>query len=228
MSLKRMLLIPLAGLALAGCAQSGTPAAGPTESTTPAAATQSGPSACAYNVSGKAARPVDPPPTDKVPTTGTVAVTLRLTQGPITLTLDREHAPCTVNSFLSLLNQDYYTDTVCHRLTTSGIFVLQCGDPTGTGSGGPGYSFADEVYTTDTYPAGTVAMANAGPNTNGSQFFLVYQDTELKPNYTVFGHLDPASLKVITGIAANGSDSSYREGDGKPNQEVRIEGYSMG
>ena len=219
-----MLLIPLAGLALAGCAQGGNS----TESTKPAAATHTGPVSCAYNVSGTAARPVDPPPTDKVATTGTVAVTLRLTQGPVTLTLDRSHAPCTVNSFLSLLNQDFYTDTVCHRLTTSGIFVLQCGDPSATGTGGPGYSYADEVYATDTYPAGTVAMANAGPNTNGSQFFLVYQDSDLPAKYTVFGHLDPESLKVITGIAANGSDNSRAQGDGRPNEEVRIQSYSMG
>src|SRR5699024_8063385 len=80
-------------------------------------------------------------------------------------------APCTVNSFLSLAGQEYFDDTDCHRLTTEGIFVLQCGDPTGTGSGGPGYSFADELDGSETYPAGTLAMANAGPDTNGSQFF---------------------------------------------------------
>jgi peptidyl-prolyl cis-trans isomerase B (cyclophilin B) len=71
-------------------------------------------------------------------------------------------------------------------------------------------------------------MANSGPNTNGSQFFLVYQDSALPPSYTVFGHVDAASLQVLTGIAANGSDNSNGQGDGKPNAEVRIESYSMG
>ncbi|MDR1807184.1 MAG: peptidylprolyl isomerase [Propionibacteriaceae bacterium] len=220
------LLAAAAALLLAGCAQ------GPaTPASTGTAADASpdvidGVATCAYNVSGKAARPVDPPPTANVPATGTVSVTLQLGQGPVTMTLDRERTPCTVNSFMSLLNQGFYTDTACHRLTTSGIFVLQCGDPTGTGTGGPGYSYADETYSDDTYPAGTVAMANAGPNTNGSQFFLVYQDSSLPPSYTVFGHLDAASLKVIADIAAAGESTG--QGDGKPNQAVEILGYSMG
>ena len=234
MIVKRTLFIPLlalAGLVLAGCAQSTPPAGQPAPSPTK---TGSAPTAapgfvtCAYDVSTQAARPVDPPPTENIAATGTVAVTLRLTQGPVNLTLDRGHAPCTVNSFLSLLGQDYFTDTICHRLTTEGIFVVQCGDPTGTGSGGPGYTFADETYANDTFPAGTVAMANAGPNTNGSQFFFVYQDSNLPPDYTVFGHVDADSLKVLTGIAANGHDGSNPAGGGKPNAEVRIEGYSMG
>jgi len=224
-NLKRLLLIPVASLLLAGCAQD-TEAP---ETTTPTATTpQADYVDCRYNVSGTAARPVDPPPTANVPATGTAIVTLRLTQGPISLTLDREHAPCTVNSFLSLLNQNFYTDTTCHRLTTEGIFVLQCGDPTGVGNGGPGYSFPDETFANDTYPAGTVAMANSGPDTNGSQFFLVYQDSSLAPNYTVFGHFDADSLKVLEAIALNGQDDSRRSGDGQPNEEVRIEGYSMG
>ena len=98
------------------------------------------------------------------------------------------------------LLQGYFEGTRCHRLTTEGIFVLQCGDPSATGMGGPGYSFADELSGTEQYSAGTVAMANAGPNTNGSQFFIVFQDSMLPPAYTVFGHLDAASLKVVQKI----------------------------
>ena len=111
-------------------------------------------------------------------------------QGNIGLQLDNAKSPCTVNSFASLAQQGYFNDTPCHRLTTSeGLSVLQCGDPTGQGSGGPGYEFANEYPTNQfqpddpqlqnpvMYPRGTLAMANAGPGTNGSQFFLVYKDS---------------------------------------------------
>ena len=98
--------------------------------------------------------------------------------------------------------------------------MLQCGDPTGTGSGGPGYSFDDELTGKETYPAGTLAMANAGPNTNGSQFFLVYADTPLPPSYTVFGKMDPAGRRVVARIAAAGTADGGP--DGAPKQAVRI------
>src|SRR5690606_21777336 len=103
---------------------------------------------------------------------GTVPATIRTSAGDLAVSLDADAAPCTVNSFLSLAQQGYFDETPCHRLTTSGIFVLQCGDPTGTGTGGPGYEFPDELTGSETYPAGTLAMANAGPDTNGSQFFV--------------------------------------------------------
>ncbi len=147
---------------------------------------------CVYESNGQAARPVQPPKTTGVAETGTVVFVITTNEGPITITMDRSKAPCTINSFESLARQKYFDDTRCHRLVDSGIFVLQCGDPTGTGSGGPGYSFADELSGSETYPAGTVAMANSGPNTNGSQFFLVYADSPLPPSYTVFGQLDQA------------------------------------
>jgi peptidyl-prolyl cis-trans isomerase B (cyclophilin B) len=237
---KRLRLLPLAVLAcgLAACAQTPAPVTSPTptQSSTPSptpapttrAAAAPGVIDCAYSVSGQAARPVDPPPTTNIPASGTVAVTLHLNAGSVTLTLDRARTPCTVNSFLSLLEQGFYNDTTCHRLVDRGIFVLQCGDPTGTGAGGPGYSYADETYSDDRYPAGTVAMANAGPNTNGSQFFFVYQDSSLSPDYTVFGHLDAQGTKLIAEIAGGGQDGSNADGSGWPNIETVIEGYSMG
>src|SRR5690606_14024148 len=114
----------------------------------------------------------------------------------------------------------YFDSTSCHRLTTSGIFVLQCGDPTATGTGGPGYSFADELTGSETYPAGTLAMANAGPDTNGSQFFIVYADTSLAPDYTVFGHLDGASTAIVADVAAEGTASGAP--DGAPRTPVTI------
>ncbi len=191
---------------------------------------------CRYPAAGKAAKPNDPPPTANVPTQGTAAVALQTANGIIGLTLDRQLAPCTINNFLSLAKQGYFDDTPCHRLVTSGIYVLQCGDPTGTGTGGPGYVF-DNEYPTDQYPAndsrltspvnypsGTVAMANTGkPNSNGSQFFLVYKDSPLPPQYTVLGTIDAPGLAVIDKIAAGGDDGSLgSNGGGAPKTPVRI------
>jgi peptidyl-prolyl cis-trans isomerase B (cyclophilin B) len=114
----------------------------------------------------------------------------------------------------------YYDDTPCHRLTSSpSLSVLQCGDPSGSGGGGPGYSYADETDPTMVYPAGTVAMANAGPDTNGSQFFLVYADSMLPPNYTVFGTITQG-LDVLQGIAAKGTSNG--RADGAPADPVTI------
>ena len=127
--------------------------------------------------SGDPAKPVDPPAPGEVRTSGETAWTLTTNQGPVTITMDRSRTPCTVHSFESLARQKYFDNTQCHRLVDSGIFVLQCGDPTGTGRGGPGYRFADEVSGSEKYPAGTVAMANAGKDTNGSQFFITCDAT---------------------------------------------------
>lgn len=178
---------------------------------------------CAYPASGEPAKEVDPPPTTDVEKTGEVVFTLATNEGDVTVTMDRAAAPCTVNSFESLAEQGYFDDTACHRLVDSGIFVLQCGDPTGTGSGGPGYTFADEVTEDATYGPGTVAMANAGPDTNGSQFFLVYEDSPLDPNYTVFGQMDETSIGVVARIATEGQDGSFGDaGGGKPNNPAEI------
>jgi peptidyl-prolyl cis-trans isomerase B (cyclophilin B) len=105
---------------------------------------------------------------------------------------------------------------------------LQCGDPTGTGTGGPGYTIPDENLAGATYPAGTIAMANTGqPHTGGSQFFFVYANTSLPPQYTPFGHVDAAGLAVLRKIAAAGTDDSNGPGDGKPNQSVVIERFTV-
>lgn len=185
---------------------------------------------CDYTPSGTPAKPVDTPSGSGVPTQGEVTATLGLTAGDVTITMDRSTAPCAVHSFVSLAEQGYFDDTVCHRVTDYGIFVLQCGDPSATGMGGPGYSYADEVAAIkdlglDAYPTGTVAMANAGPDTNGSQFFLVYADSPLEPNYTVLGTMDEASTDVVGGIAAQGVDAS----DGvSPNAEAKITTVTLG
>ena len=182
---------------------------------------------CDYPASGEAAKPVDPP-AGTAAYSGTVEVTIETSQGDLAATLDAAAAPCTVNSFTSLASQGYFDDTSCHRLTTAGIFVLQCGDPTATGSGGPGYSFADELTGAESYPAGTLAMANAGPGTNGSQFFVVYDDTPLPPNYTVFGSIDEASVATVATVAEAGTDEAYGTGDGKPTTPVDLEFVEVG
>jgi len=149
------------------------------------------------------------------------SATLLTTQGRITFQALTDKAPCTRYSFRFLAQRHYYNLTHCHRLVTQRIFVLQCGDPTGTGSGGPGYSFHDENLTGATYPAGTVAMANAGPDTNGSQFFICTKDTVLRPNYTPFGRVT-AGMDVLQKIDAGGEDHQNGPGDGYPNLYVGI------
>jgi peptidyl-prolyl cis-trans isomerase B (cyclophilin B) len=151
--------------------------------------------------SGQAAQPYD--------------VRFFTTQGVITVRMLTDKAPCTTFSFRFLASKGYYNQTHCHRLTTQGIYVLQCGDPTGTGSGGPGYEFNDENLTGATYPAGTVAMANVGPNTNGSQFFFTWKDTTLAPDYTPFGTVI-SGMDVLQKIAAAGDDSQNGPGDDYP------------
>jgi peptidyl-prolyl cis-trans isomerase B (cyclophilin B) len=148
-------------------------------------------------------------------------VVFHTTQGDITVKALTGAAPCTTFSFRFLIEHGYYDGTHCHRLTTQRIYVLQCGDPTGTGSGGPGYSFNDENLAGATYPAGTVAMANAGPNTNGSQFFFTWKDTTLHPNYTPFGVVIHG-LDVLQKIAAAGEDDQNNPGDGYPNLYVEF------
>ncbi len=182
----------------------------------------------------KASKPVKPPRAGKVPTEpAQVSASMETNQGDIGLMLDNGKSPCTVNSFASLANQGFFKDTTCHRLTTSdSLSVLQCGDPTAQGTGGPGYQFANEYPTNQyqpddpklqepvLYPRGTLAMANAGPGTNGSQFFLVYKDSQLPPNYTVFGTIDETGLATLDKIAAAGTADGAP--DGKPKSDVKI------
>ncbi|MFJ2741023.1 peptidylprolyl isomerase [Streptomyces sp. NPDC087440] len=167
----------------------------------------------------------DKEPKLDVDTSATYSMKLATTCGDIALDLDAKNAPRTVNSFNFLANKGYFDHTKCHRLTTRGIYVLQCGDPTAAGSGTPGYKLPDENLKDPkvkggTYPAGTVAMANSGPNTGGSQFFLVYKDSPLPPNYTPFGTIK-AGQDVLEKIA--GAGESAGTGDGAPNATVVID-----
>lgn len=188
---------------------------------------------CEYPDAGEASKDVSKPATENVPATGTVTVNLTTAQGNIGMELDRSVSPCTVNAVEHMASEGYYNDTVCHRITTSGIYVLQCGDPSGTGAGGPGFSFANEYPTDEAtdlttpviYERGTIAMANAGADTNGSQFFLNYEDSPLAPNYTYFGQITEEGLATLDAIAEVGAEGGT--GDGAPAQEVRIESATV-
>ena len=178
------------------------------------------------------APPAEPKQFDAAPAEDTAKgktfeVSVETTCGPMLLSLDGTKAPKAVASFVSLVEQGYFDDTPCHRLTTEGIYVLQCGDPTGTGTGGPGYEFGpvENAPSDDVYPAGTVAMARQGGNGNsmGSQFFLVYKDSTIPSDaaggYTVMGkvtgRLDTVEKVAAGGVAGGG-------GDGAPARAVSI------
>jgi len=198
--------------------------ASPTASATSkgAATVAEPPHHCAYTKGGTAARTVSLPPSAP-DYTASYQATITTNRGTIDINLLNSKATCTVNSFVHLAEQDYFNNTKCHRLTTESIYVLQCGDPTGTGTGGPGYEFGSENLKGATYPAGTLAMANTGqPNSNGSQFFLVYKNTPLPASYTPFGTITQG-LPVIDAIAKAGSDNSNGSGDGHPKENVVID-----
>ncbi|GHA04698.1 peptidylprolyl isomerase [Streptomyces echinoruber] len=199
-----------------------------------ASATSKAPDPCAKPAKGSVKKLTwKKEPAMTIDTSAKYTLKLATTCGGIDVALKASAAPHTVNSFAFLAGKGYFDHTKCHRLTTNGIYVLQCGDPTGTGTGGPGYTLPDENLKDKSlkggvYPAGTVAMANQynaqtkqGRHTGGSQFFLVYQDSPLPPNYTPFGTVSASGMKVLKKIAAAGESTG--QGDGAPNATVVID-----
>jgi cyclophilin family peptidyl-prolyl cis-trans isomerase len=167
-----------------------------------------------------------PPNPQATPTQGTDTLLMRTNQGDLTLTLNRASAPCAAASFTYLAQQKFFDGSSCHREVNQPTFgVLQCGDPSGTGQGGPTYKYGQEVTPQTTYPRGTIAMANTGqPDSTGSQFFLCFTDTQLSPDYTAVGTVDQAGLAVLDKIAAAGNDGSFESsaGGGAPKLPVTI------
>jgi peptidyl-prolyl cis-trans isomerase B (cyclophilin B) len=166
-----------------------------------------------------AAKPVRPP-SPAASTRGTATAYLRTNYGPVVIELDRSNASCAVHNFTHLVRSLFYNHTQCFRLTNSTrLGVLQCGDIYRVEEGGPGYRFADEVTGTETYPRGTVAMGNQGPDTNGSEFFIVHSHANIAPAYSVLGHvtygMDTLDRIVAAGIADGATD-------GLPKFPVRI------
>ncbi len=193
-----------------GRAATESPAAAPGECTSPPALPEP---------PSPYAEPPDPSKAEGATWTATVATNC----GDIVLELYGDKAPQTVASFLTLAEDGYWDDSPCHRLTTRRIFVLQCGDPTGTGSGNPGYGYGVENAPPDgQYPAGTLAMARTqDPNSNGGQFFIVYDDTQLPDpvGYTIFGKVTEG-LDIVSRIAEEGVEGGG--GDGAPAQPISI------
>jgi len=144
----------------------------------------------------------------------TYTATLDTNHGEIVIELDAARSPLAVNNFVFLVNDEYYDGVIFHRVIEN--FMIQGGDPTGSGTGGPGYRFRDELEGDGGYSRGTVAMANAGPNTNGSQFFICHTDAGLPHSYTIFGKVT-SGLETVDSIAATGTDRSDR-----PKEEVML------
>ncbi|MGY1637358.1 peptidylprolyl isomerase [Geodermatophilus sp. SYSU D00742] len=216
-------------------AAAGPTSAAPTSSSAAATTNADGTVSCTYSPDDSGnTNLVDvgtPPDPEATPTQGTGTLLMSTSQGDITLTLDRAKAPCAAASFTHLAQQQFFDGSPCHRMVNGEAFgVLQCGDPSGTGQGGPTYKYAEEVTPETTYPRGTIAMANSGaPGSTGSQFFLVFTDSQLSPDYTVVGTVDEAGLAVLDQIAAAGNDGSMEPspGGGAPNVPVTIESMTV-
>jgi peptidyl-prolyl cis-trans isomerase B (cyclophilin B) len=166
--------------------------------------------------------PKDVAPAQKLPKKLPRTFTFETNCGNIVITTVGAKAPITITQLSTLAKGGYFDNSLCHRLTTQGLYVLQCGDPTGTGTGGPNFTYGDEnlpTATVNNYPAGTVAMANSGAGTNGSQFFLVFADTTLGANYTIWGTITQG-LDIVKAIAKAGVKGGGA--DGPPNRAIAI------
>lgn len=206
---------------------------------------------CAWNSTegSQNVKDVGRPPTGDIQASGVETMTITTNQGVIKAVIDTAKVPCTAASFKFLSSKGYFDNTSCHRLTTDGGYVLQCGDPSGTGSGGPGYRFADENLpqpapsaSTDPsaspsasaaagpalYTRGMLAMANSGDDTNGSQFFIVYKDSPVfQAKYTILGTVTEG-LEVVDKIAESGvAEGGSSPTDGKPKVEVKVQSLTL-
>jgi cyclophilin family peptidyl-prolyl cis-trans isomerase len=163
----------------------------------------------------------DSPPPLTIDPNSSYSAMIETNKGTISLDLFADRATKTVNNFVFLAREGFYDGVIFHRVIED--FMIQGGDPTGTGRGGPGYRFEDELEVAEErgYPRGTVAMANAGPNTNGSQFFIMHRDTALPPNYSVFGEVTDG-IEVVDEIATSATDPSDR-----PNFDVTIKSVDI-
>lgn len=208
---------------------------------TTSAQPSAGPTSCVWSEVPKdqwtaTTKDVGLPPTTTPPTSGTQVMTVDTSFGPVEVTIDLAKAPCSAASFSHLASKKFWDGTKCHRMFPG---MLQCGDPSAKGkgyrqtdgTGGPSYRFANEnlpVNQRPAYPAGVVALANSGPDTNGSQFFFIYQDTELSPDYTILGKVTKG-LDNIKNATAAGHDGAFdpQPGGGHPKSDIEIKTLTM-
>jgi len=222
---KRAIALTIGLVLVSGCSSEPDPEeVQPTPTSTPSASSTASAATASFCEPATATprQPIAPSAPSEYLAKKSYTLALETNCGLIEIEADGVNAPATVSTIGFLANSNYYDATLCHRLTTSGIFVLQCGDPQGDGGGNPGFTFADENLPTANgvnYPKGTVAMANSGPNTNGSQFFLVYADTTLPPNYSIWGVITKG-FEIVEKIANLGTATG--EPDGSPLYPVEI------
>uniref|UniRef100_UPI0031D6EAC4 peptidylprolyl isomerase n=1 Tax=Saccharothrix mutabilis TaxID=33921 RepID=UPI0031D6EAC4 len=206
-----VLSVAVSGL-LAGCtaAVPGRPVAGPL----PVVPTVT----CDYSLPADGPKKDVDPPSAKAESEGTVVVEVKTSQGDLEFEFDAASAPCSVHNFRHLVEEKFFEGTACHRLTVDGLWVLQCGDATETGQGGPGYHFDDPDAKTGGYDRGVIAMANRQQaGTNGSQFFIVHKDSSFDPDFPVLGRV-VEGMDVIDKVAAGGvvPGTGFSETDGRP------------
>ncbi|CCH29820.1 hypothetical protein BN6_25060 [Saccharothrix espanaensis DSM 44229] len=201
-----------------GCAYTiqGTPVAGPLPEVPTVECTYVDTSEEANN------KAVEPPSGKDVPSGGEVVMRLDTALGDLEFTLDAASAPCSVHSFRHLVEKRLYDGNACHRLVTEGIWIVQCGDPTTSGLGGPGYRYDDPEARTGGYERGVIGMANrATAGTNGSQFFIVYKDSEFPPDYPIIGKVTKG-LDIIDQVATAGVTPVTSKTDGKPVKQLKF------
>jgi peptidyl-prolyl cis-trans isomerase B (cyclophilin B) len=228
---------PKASPSASASAKASASASASATATTTAAAVAEPATHCAYTQSSSSGKPSMPSVTPDYKAAYTATINTNL--GKVVINLLNSKATCTVNSFVHLAETNFFNNTQCHRVSNSApLYMLQCGDPTAAasqklscssttlGTGGPGYSFADENLTGATYKAGTVAMANSGANTNGSQFFLVFKDTSLSPSYTPFGTIT-SGLDILQNVANAGTSCTFSAGGGVPKEKVVINSVTI-
>lgn len=219
-------------------AAANTPSASTSASASASATSSAESNPLKYEASGTSAvKGITMPTYDAAAAKKDYTVTLTTNRGDIVFTADGKDAPYTVYSFVYLAQKGYFNNTKCHRLVwDSGLFMLQCGDPTATGQGGPGYTVPDENLAslgkadssgTVTYKAGTIAMANTNhPHTGGSQFFLVGKDSTLSPTYTPFGTITKG-LDILQTIGNAGAEAADSTGNTAPKDATTIEKVSI-
>ncbi|MDD9267787.1 peptidylprolyl isomerase [Paenibacillus sp. GCM10023248] len=228
---KKLMPIALIALTVAASACGNKPAetAGGTATPKSGAAATAAASPAATSAATPAAKQWSQPPAMTIDTNKTYQADVTTSKGSFTIDLYAKEAPKTVNNFVFLSKEGFYNNVTFHRIIKS--FMIQTGDPQGTGMGGPGYKFADELKTTHKYEPGTVAMANAGPNTNGSQFFICSGDDcanlNKMPNYTIFGKVTAEGMATIAKIAETPVEKGGEATPSKPKEKVTITGITI-